>query len=210
MRSLLHGPPLVLPSAFDALCRRWARFPPRIRFLLVLVLAGAVLLLAYLHARQAESRWGGPPITVWVAARDLGVGEVPDLRRVRLPPGAVPAAPATAAGIRTPLTIALPEGAVLTKRHVSSSGPAVGLPRGSRLVPVPVDEGWGVTAGGQVDVWIKDGDGSVLVAQQRPVIEVRSDDAGDVTALVSIAEEDVTALTGGLSDGSVLLSHAPG
>lgn len=211
MRAFLYGPPLVLPPAADRLAVHWARVPPRVR---VLVAALAVLLLlagTEVRVRRAESRWGGAPVTAWVAVADAGVGEVPELARLRLPPGALPAAPAPAPATGTPLTLALPQGAVLTEQHLSPAGPAVGLPPGTRLVPVPVDDGWGVAAGGRVDVWTVGRDGAGRrVAQARPVLEVRADESGDLTALVAVEEDRVTDLASGLADGGIVLSHAPG
>lgn len=211
MRALLSGPPFVLPAPLDAAARRWSRVPPRVRALMVLVVVLGLLLATEVRVQHAEARWGGAPVTAWVATSDVGVGEVPELRRVRLPPGALPAQPVQRVSDVGPLTLALPEGAVLTQRHVSPVGPAVGLPPGSRLVPVPVDDGWAVAAGSRVDVWMAEADGSTsLVAAARPVLEVRGGDgSGGLTALVAVEAGDVTALARGLGDGTVLLSHTP-
>lgn len=210
MRALLEGPPPVLPVWVDALARRWAGVPPRARTVVIGLAVLLVLAGTEVRVRRAESRWGGAPVTAWVAETDTGVGQVPQLRQVRLPPGALPAAPADEPDAATPLTLALPEGAVLTALHVSPTGPAVGLPEGSRLVPIPVDAGWGVVAGGRVDVWLADTSGATaLVAARRPVLEVRGEEPDRLTALVAVEEDDVTAVAGGLGTGSVLLSHAP-
>lgn len=215
MRSFLNGPPFVLPRPVDWMSRAWAHLAPRVRSLMVLSIMLTVLAATHLRVVRAESRWGGEPVTAWVATTDTGVGMVPDLRQVRLPPLAIPPASVTStqsAMSGRPLTMALPAGGVLTELHTAAAGPAVGLPAGDRLVPVPVDEGWGVTAGGTVDVWIRsvDGDGARLVAAERVVVDVRADESGDLTALVAIDREAVPEVTGGLARGSVSLSHVPG
>lgn len=218
MRAFWHGHPVVLPKLIDAAARRWAGVAPRIRFVVIIAATSAVLLASHARVLVAEARWGGTPVEAWVATRDAGVGETPDLRRVRLPPRALPAAPVTSLDPDATLAIALPEGAVLTERHVSPAGPAAGLPAGARLVPVPVDDGWAVTAGGRVDVWIAHPVAATaatspeadLVARDRPVVDVRTDESGDLTALVSIDAGDVPDVTTGLLEGSVILSHTPG
>src|SRR6056297_3847642 len=87
----LNGAPPALPSHLDRLSEHWWRLPPRGRagvltaFLLVVLAAGI--------GRSASSPWG-PPVTVHVAARDLGVGDVvadDDLHRRGWPRDLVPA-----------------------------------------------------------------------------------------------------------------------
>lgn len=207
----IQGPPYVLPKGVDGLARRWVGLPPRLRFVLIVSVIIGGLLVSQARILRAESRWGGSPIAVLVATQDAGVGEVPHLDRVQLPPGAVPDTAVTEVPPGGRLSAALPEGAVLTQMHISPAGPAVALPAGARLVPVPVDEGWAIATGGYVDVWIQLSDlqDPALVATGRPVLDVRTDESGDQTALVSIQAENVTDLTAGLANGSVLLSHAP-
>lgn len=211
MRRFWAGPPLVLPRPADAISRRWSRLPPRGRLLLASLAVLAVVVAAETRVRAAQLRWGGPPVQVWVAAADTGIGEVPRLTPVRLPPRIVPAAALSTAPGARPVTVPLPAGAVITEAHVAPAGPAVGLPSGLRLVPVPVDDGWGLAAGGAVDVWIgePDGDGATLVARHRAVADVRTDEGGNLTALVAVAAREVPALTGGLARGTVWLSHVP-
>ena len=207
----LGGRPFAAPGVLDRLVRGWYGVPPRLRTVIMLVAVLALLTATRIQVRQAELRWGGPPVTAWVAEADTGVGEVAVLRRVRLPPDAVPTG-ALSAATDEPLTMALPEGAVVTAGHVSASGPAVGLPGDARLVPIPVDPGWGITAGAQVDVWVDDGGtGTTLVAAGRPVVDVRDtgSGAGRATALVSMARDQVPAVTAALAQGAVLLSLVP-
>jgi hypothetical protein len=99
---------------------------------------------------------------------------------------------------------------VLTAAHLDPRGPAVALPPGSRAVPIPVDEGWGVTAGGRVDVWVLGPDGTAprQVAVAAPVLQV-SGDGQERTALVGLADGEVGPTTQGLATGGVLLTHAP-
>lgn len=163
------------------------------------------------RVRAAHARWGGPPVAAWVAVEGAGVGETPQLRRVRLPPRALPSAFLRGEPPGTPLTMALPAGAVLTEAHVAPAGPAVGIAPDARLVPVPVDEGWSVTAGGAVDVWVRDdtGGSATLVATRQAVMDVRVDESGDLTALVVIGADEVPAVASGLARGAVWLSHVP-
>jgi hypothetical protein len=208
----LGGPPPAWPVPVDRICLGWSRLPPRLRLFVVIGLTTTLLAATRVQVHRAESRWGGPPVTVWVATADAGVGEVADLRRVRLPPGAVPPSAVERPGTR-PLTMALPEGAVLTTAHLAAEGPAVGLPQGSRLVPIPVEAGWGVSAGARVDVWVEgSGTGARLVAAGRSVVEVRAEDegSGHATALVALERDQVPAVTSALAQGAVLLSIVPG
>jgi hypothetical protein len=58
-------------------------------------------------------------------------------------------------------------------------------------------------------VWVLGADGSTLpAARARPVLEVRGE-GGERTALLGLAVDEVTAVTGGLGQGRVLLAHAP-
>lgn len=209
--SFLRGPHLRLPRPLDACSEWWSGKPPRVRMLLAalaVVAAGAVL---DARVRAVDDRWGGVPQTVLVATRDLSVGDPVDaVRAVRLPPHAVPPEALSTVGSGAVLALALPEGSVLTSRHVNARGPAAGLDTGLRAVPVPAEEGWGVVEGGWVDVWTL-GSGeqpSRLVARARPVLDVREDASG-MTALVGLADREVSAVTTGLALGRVLLAHAP-
>ncbi len=208
---LLRGPHLRLPRPLDALSERWSRLRPRVRSITVwaAALLGALALQARVTA--AESRWGGPPRTVLVAAGDLPVGAAADAVLPRaLPPAAVPPAAVAKVPPGAVLALALPEGAVLTEAHLDRRGPAAGLAEGLRAVPIPSEDGWGVVPGGWVDVWVL-GAGDMpaqLVAESRPVLEVNHDDAGS-TALVGLEAAEVGPANSGLALGRVLLAHAP-
>ncbi len=209
--ALLRGSYPRLPRLLDACSDRWAGLRPRARAVAVALCVVALLLAVDARVRAAESRWGGPPRLALVAQRDLGVGDVPaPLRATTLPPGAVPDSAVTAVPDRAVLALALPRGAVLTAAHLDPRGPAAGLDATGRVVPVPAEPGWAVTAGGWVDVWVLGaGDAPAeLVARRRPVLAVRRD-ADGLTALVGLAADEVGPTTTGLALGRVLLAHAP-
>jgi hypothetical protein len=209
----LNGPLPAWPRPLDALAEGWGRLRPRVRVVVVLATLLALATATQARVRAAEQRWGGAPITVLVAEHALPVGALATgLRRVELPPRAVPPDPAppdaTEAG--AVLALALPEGAVLTRSHLDPRGPAAGLAPDLRALPIPVADGWGVAAGGWVDVWVL-GSGespAALVARSRPVLEVRGEDS-ERTALVGLHAGEVGSTTAGLALGQVLLAHAP-
>lgn len=210
LRRLLAGAHPALPRPLDAAAERWAALPPRGRMALALLLA--LILTAALGARirAAEQRWGGAPVTVLVATEDLPVGAgLASVRRTRLPPAALPDRPLRERPEDAVLALALPRGAVLTEAHLAATGPAAGLDEQLRALPVPVEDAWGVTAGGWVDVWVLGADGSAALAgRSRPVLELRGE-GPDATALLGLATEEVTAVTAALGQGRVLLAHAP-
>ena len=208
----MRGPHLRLPRPLDAVAEKWAGLTPRVRT----VVAALVVVLALLgldaRTRAVDDRWGGAPRTVVVASTDLQVGDGLDrTRRVELPPIAVPPGALGTVDPNAVLALALPQGAVVTQSHVDRRGAAVGLDEGMRAVPIPTEPGWGVVAGGWVDVWTlgTGGEASALVAEGRPVVDVVSDTSG-LTSLVGLAEDEVGAVTSGLALGRVLLAHAPG
>ncbi len=207
----LGGPYPALPRPLDAVSEGWSRLRPRLR--LAFGVLGVVLLALAVSARiaRADRRWGGTPVQVLVAVEDLPVGaEQLAVRAVERPPAAVPADALSEMPAGAALAFALPEGSVLTATHLDPRGPAVGLPPGSRAVPVPVEQGWGVTSGGRVDVWVLGAgeEAARQVASAAPVLEV-SDDGITRTALIGLAEDQVAATTEGLAVGSLLLTHAP-
>lgn len=206
----LAGPHRALPRPLDAAAERWAALRPRARSLLVVALVLVTVAGVQLRVRAVDARWGGSPVTVFVAPRDLPVGApAKAVERAVRPPAAVP--PTAATGDPpddATLAFALPEGSVLTESHLEPRGPAAGLDASLRAIPVPVEEGWGVAAGGWVDVWVLGvGDEpATLVGRSRPVLELREEE----TALVGLRQEDeVGPVTEGLALGRVLLAHAP-
>lgn len=203
-------PPLVLWRPLDRIAERWARLAPRGRLAcwgLALVLAAS---LYAGRVARADSRWGGTPITVLVAAQPLAAGaEELALAPRALPPAAVPPGALTDVPDGAALAYALPEGSVLTAAHLDVQGPAVGLGEGMRALPLPVDEGWGVVAGGFVDLLAPAGEeGSTRIAASRPVLEVRGEE-DQPTALVGLGEDEVEAVTAALELGDLVLTHAP-
>lgn len=171
----------------------------------------AVVLALDARVRTVDARWGGEPVTVVVTTTDLLAGETAHgVRLRRLPPAAVPPRALHSVDPDKPLALAAPAGTILTSAHVDARGPAAGLAAGMRAVPISTEPGWGVVAGGWVDVWVL-GDGQSparLVARGRPVLQVRDDTAG-LTSLVGLSGSEVQAVTSGLAVGRVLLAHAP-
>ena len=207
---LLHGPHLRLPRVLDALSDWWAGRRPRVRMVIGVLLILAVALGLDARVRAIDQRWGGAPRVVLVAAEELAVGDPAVVRRVKLPPAALPPDPVTVLPEQATLALAAPAGTILTGRHLDPRGPAAGLAAGMRAVPVPTEAGWGLVAGAWVDVWVL-GEADVparLVARARPVLQVREDSAG-LTSLVGLSGNEVQAVTTGLALGRVLLTHAP-
>lgn len=205
------GPYPRLPRPLDTLSDGWTRLRPRARVLVGLGVVLAVVLSVSARIERAERRWGGAPVRVLVAAEDLPAGTAePAVRSLELPPAAVPPQPLTRFPHGAALALAAPQGTVLTQAHVDPRGPAAGLSAGLRAVPIPVESGWGVTAGGRVDVWVlgAEAEPAQQVASSALVVEV-SDDGTSATALVGLAEDEVGPTTAGLALGSVLLTHAP-
>ncbi len=207
----LQGPLPALPTAVDRWCERWWRLPPRVRVLLILLLLAVALIAGEARVARAQRRWGGPPRRALIAVADAHVGAKPDLRQALLPPAMVPPHALQTVAPDTRLALALPEGTVLTRAHVSPRGPAVGLDPGVRVVPLPVQPGLDIHPGGSVDVWVLAAapGRSRRVAQRRPVVGVTTTDDDEATALVGLATGEVGATMRGLADGQVLLTQAP-
>lgn len=208
---LLRGPHLRLPHPLDAASDWWSARRPRVRMMIGALVLLALVLALDARVRVVDDRWGGEPVTVVVTTDDLAAGDLPDaVRTRRLPPAAVPPRALHTVDPELPLALAAPAGTILTAAHIDARGPAAGLAAGMRAVPVPTEPGWGVAAGGWVDVWVL-GDGQAparLVARGRPVLQVRDDTAG-LTSLVGLSGSEVQAVTSGLAVGRVLLAHAP-
>jgi hypothetical protein len=208
---LLKGPAPVLPRALDDCAEWWAGLGPRQR--MVLGVTGVLLLIAGAAqwSGSVDARWGGAPLRVLVASSDLAPGaEASGLEERWYPPVVVPPRAVTAVPEGSRLAFALPAGSVLTEAHLDPRGPGRGLAAGLRALPVPLEAGWGVEAGGWVDVWVL-GAGeqpATLVARSCPVLQVEAADQG-ATALVAIPEAAVGAAAEGLALGRVLLAHAP-
>lgn len=211
-RRALSGPAPVLPKWADGLAEGWAALSARGR--MVLAASGVALFLAACGSWAAgvAERWGGAPVTVLVADQLLLPGDAAaGLRAAQLPPAAVPPGAVRTVPDGARLAFALPAGSVLTEAHLDPRGPAAGLVASLRAMPIPVEEGWAVAAGGWVDVWVLglDEAGSRLVARGCPVLELSQRDTGPGTALVALPETAVGAVAQGLAAGRVLLAHAP-
>lgn len=207
----VRGPLPALPAAIDRCSERWWRLPPRLRVLTLVLALCCLLAVDQWRVAQAQRDWGGPPRRALVAVQHANVGERPRLRPVALPPALVPSDAPQHVPDDTRLALALPEGAVLTRPHVSPRGPAVGLDPSLRVVPLPVAEGLDIRPGARVDVWVlSDGPGrSQRVARGRPVVAVPSSDDDERVALIGLASDEVGRAVAGLTTGDVLLTQAP-
>lgn len=214
LRSRVHtqltGAPPALPGLLDRCSERWWLLSARARHLVTVLVIAVAVAGGEWRVRRAQAVWGGPPRPALVAVEAAAIGDPPRVRAVRLPPALVPpGAPREVEGDAR-LALALPEGAVLTRAHLSPRGPAVGLPAGLRVVPLPVPAGPGIAPGGRVDVWTLTAVPGVSerVAVGRPVVAVSGEDDERV-ALVGLSTTEVAAAMRGLADGEVLLTHAP-
>lgn len=207
----MSGPHVALPRPLDALAERWARLRPRVRALLVAFVVLGLVLGVRARVQATDARWGGTPVTVLVALEDIPVGAAAaPVERRALPPAAIPARAVDTVAPGARVAFAIPAGSILTDAHFDPRGPAAGLPAELRAVPVPAEPGWGLVAGGWVDVWVL---GSMdaaarLVGRSRPVLDVRTEGSA-LTALVGLHADEVAAATEGLAVGRVLLTHAP-
>lgn len=206
----LQGPPLPLPGRLDRLADRWARMPPRVRLLVVVVLLVGFGAMQAGRLAQAQARWGGAGDRVWQAtATTHAGGDVADfVAPVRLPAAALP--PDAVTGPlpdRTVLALPLVEGTILTEVHLAAAGPAAGLPPDDRLLPIPIDRDAGIEAGSIVDVWaVEDArEDPEPIASGRSVLALREDGTRSV-ALVSVHEDDVAEATAVLARGRLLLT----
>jgi hypothetical protein len=205
----LQGPPVALPAALDRCSELWWGLSPRTRMAVGMLALALALIGCEVRVAEARNRWGGPPRRALIAVRDVPIGQHPQVRAVRLPPALVPPDAPQDVDDSARLAFALPEGVVLTRRHLSDRGPAAGLPQDLRVVPIPIDPGWQVRAGGWVDVWALATPGQTMrIARHRPVVAVTGDDDRP-SALVGLATTEVTAAMRGLVEGDIVLTHAP-
>lgn len=211
LRRLRRGRPVALPRFLDGASERWAALSPRRRRLVVCAAIGLLVGAGEARVHLAQQQWGGEPVDVLVADGEQVPGETPSTSRASVPPALVPPGAVDAVDDAAALALPLVDGAVLTEAHLDARGPGAGLGDDLRAVPIEVDEGWGVAAGGWVDVWVL-GAGDVpaeQVAEGRPVLAIDVDDAGRATALVGLGDDEVAPTTHGIANGRVLLAHAP-
>jgi len=211
LSQLLHGPAPALPRALDDLAEWWAGLGARQR--MVVGITGVLLLVASAAqwSGSVDARWGGAPVRVFVASSDLAPGaKAGGLEERWYPPVVVPPGAVSEVTEGARLAFALPAGTVLTEAHLDPRGPGRGLAAGLRALPIPLEAGWGVEAGGWVDVWVLSAgeQPATLVARSCPVLQVEAADQ-TATALVAIPEAAIGAAAEGLALGRVLLAHAP-
>jgi len=200
------GPPLRLPAVADRVAEGWWRLSPRRRGAIAIALGTALTLAALL--RVALSPYG-PPLPVVLAARDLAVGTrlVPsDLVTTRWPMTLVAdhliALPADAIG--STLSIGVPAGTAVSRRHLEGDGVSGALVQWAVAVPVPAELLPPLVAGGHIDVIITLGDGSGRAAAND--VRVLSVDGGIVWLEVERSRApDVSAAAGRGTIGAVLL-----
>lgn len=209
--TVLRGPLPALPRPLDAASERWSALRPRTRLLAALMAVALAVAISEARLTAAESRWGGPGVDVLVATEDLSVGAAPDVRAVAFPPAVVPPGAVEEVPEGATLSLALPQGAVLTDSHLDAAGPAAGLDADLRAVPIPVERGWGISAGARVDVWalgVED-EPARLIASGRPVLELSGDGSERQTALVGLGVDEVGSATAGIALGRILLAQTP-
>ena len=207
----LRGAYPALPPPLDRCSEWWARRRPRVRLLI-----GVVALLAVagaLTSRVAvlEQRFAAPPVRVLVAEEFLPVGTAaPAVAMVRLPALAVPDGALEAVPDDAVVAVAVPKGAVVTRAHLDVQGPGAALPTDQRAVPVPVEEGWGLEAGGFADVWASGdiGEPAALLVEAAPVLAVHDGDLRPVAVVGVPAARVAEVATAGDGPG-LLLTHAP-
>jgi pilus assembly protein CpaB len=200
------GPPLRLPAVADRVAEGWWRLSPRRRSTIAIAL-GAVLTLAVL-LRVALSPYG-PPLPVVLATGDLAVGTrlaPSDLVTARWPSSLVAdhliGVPADAIG--STLSIGVPAGTAVSRRHLEGDGVSGALADWAVAVPIPEQLLPPLVAGGRIDVIVTLGDGSGRAAASD--VRVLSVDGGIVWLEVERSRApDVSAAAGRGTIGAVLL-----
>ncbi|MBW3561797.1 MAG: hypothetical protein KY437_04800 [Actinobacteria bacterium] len=203
IRALLDGGPPTLPGALDAVAERWAALPPRVRF--AVASAAAVVILLVAGAGAARSPWG-PPVDVFVAARDLPAGHLlssEDLRRVPWPAELAPTRTVPPEG-RT-LTVGLPAGTPLGDAHLGDGGLASLLEQDEAAFPLPGGDVAELRAGQRVDLVAGDPGGAGLrLASEARVLTT----AGDI-AWIAVQRDEAPALAGAAAWGRVVAVPLP-
>lgn len=212
-RQFLYGPPPRWPRPLDRALEGWARLPPRVRLLTWTLLLIVVVVQYSAYRDGLTERWGGEGVPLWQAQHTIPAGEDPrdGLRRVVLPPIAVP--PAATGSLPEDPVLAMPllPGQVLTDTHLSPTGISATLAADQRVLSVPVGTDLQLRAGAVVDVWAIDGSRGppTLLAQGRPVLAV-TQQGGRATVLLAVHREQVATATEAMAVGSLLLTLAPG
>lgn len=198
------GAPLRLPAWMDHLAERWWAATPRARRSLALV---GIALLVVAGTVHVGSNPYGPPELVFVAARDLDIGEsltteVLDRRdwpRSLVPDGAL----ATADGV---LRAPLPRGAIATESHVGPDGVATELPAGQVAVAIAVELLPGIEAGTRVSLVASHADGTTgIVAADARVLTTE-----ERSAWIAVSETDAPAVTLAAATATLSVIVLPG
>lgn len=152
------------------------------------------------HAAAAPD---GPPVSVWVAARDLLPGETlaeADVRRRSWPAELLPAG-----AIERPsgtVTAPLPRGAVVTDRHLGDVGIVAAVPAGRVAVAIPVDQLPVLAAGTRLDLVGPGPDGggvllasrATVIAQDGEAVWVAIDADASLAVSAAVAAATITAV----------------
>lgn len=202
------GTPVALPALLDRASERWWRLPPRVRTILVVVMA--LLALALVGRGATRSPWG-PPTEVLVPAADLAPGDVvgPDaVRRTTRPADLVPADALTGVD-QLPddarLRGAAPAGTVLTRRHLAA-GLAGLVAADEAAVPVPRGGQPPLRAGQVVDAVVTTVQGTgTRVAGDARVLAVDAD-----WTWLAVPADRVDVLAGAATSGQLVLAVRTG
>ncbi len=206
LQSWLQGAPLRLPGAADRIAEGWWRLGPRTR--LLVVGAAALVLVATALARVAMSPYG-PPVTILLAAEDLGIGHAlagTDIAVTRWPREVAPHGAllqrSDAVGRR--LTMGVTAGTALTSRHVTGDGPLTGLAAGAAAVPVPSGALRGASGGTRLDLVVTLGDGSGRTLARDVRVLAEEDGTTWLEVERSLAPDVVAAAARGTLSAAVL------